>query len=107
GIDAVRRDLESLPPWGLTTLRDPLDPQAYRALLLGAEIGLLPYRRKPYRARSSGVLAELLASGVPVLVPAGTWLSRQLAPAMRQHFREIRQRSHGFGISQTQDPRIE
>ncbi|MBV9123088.1 MAG: hypothetical protein JO112_07010, partial [Planctomycetes bacterium] len=40
-------------------------------------------------ARSSGILAESLAAGLPVLVPAGTWLSRQIVDPIYRHRLEL------------------
>ncbi|HUY35692.1 MAG TPA: glycosyltransferase, partial [Pirellulales bacterium] len=37
-----------------------------------------PFDRRCYRAGSSGTLAEALAAGCPAVVPAGTWMARQL-----------------------------
>jgi hypothetical protein len=56
---------------------EPMLQDEYEKLLLNSHIILLPYDQINYSARSSGILAESLASGIPVLVPAGTWLSRQ------------------------------
>ena len=49
--------------------------------MLSSDITILPYDRTSYGTRSSGVLVESLAAGIPVIVPAGTWLSRQLLTA--------------------------
>lgn len=64
----------------------PLSTQAYRDYLLNAQIGLLLHDREIYRDRCSGVLVELLTAGIPVVVPAGTWMADQLAePSARYH----------------------
>lgn len=57
----------------------PLSRDAYRDLIRQADIGLFVYDARRYHARASGVLTEMLAAGVPVLVPAGCWLSDQVA----------------------------
>jgi hypothetical protein len=57
----------------------PLSRDAYRDLIQQADIGLFVYDARRYHARASGVLTEMLAAGVPVLVPAGCWLSDQVA----------------------------
>jgi len=46
----------------------------YWTLLSDADLVLLPYDRVAYGPRSSGILAESLALGVPALVPAGCWM---------------------------------
>ncbi len=63
----------------------PLDTQDYRRLIVGSDIGLLLYDRKGYQARCSGVLAEMLSAGIPVLVPAGCWLAEQISEEVYGH----------------------
>jgi len=77
-IIAARKDLQTLAGQGLTLLGEALTPEQYRGLLHSGDLALLPYDRQAYRARSSGILAEVLAAGIPAIVPAGTWLARQL-----------------------------
>jgi hypothetical protein len=60
-------------------LPHPLQPDDYARAIKDAYIGLLLYNADVYFARCSGVLAELLAAGVPVIVPAGGWLAEQIA----------------------------
>ncbi len=67
----------------------PLDLAAYTALVRSAGIGLLLYDSARYYARCSGVLLELLCSAVPVIVPAGCWLSEQIAEANQSHLDEL------------------
>jgi hypothetical protein len=65
-------------PRGVVELLDrPLSSEQYAALLLSGDINLLLYDRDNYYARSSGILVESLAAGMPVVVPAGSWLARQ------------------------------
>lgn len=59
-------------------IETPLASHEYWDILLASGVNLLLYDRQNYYARSSGILAESLAAGVPVLVPAGTWMSRQI-----------------------------
>ena len=73
-----RAGLACFPSSMVALYDEPLSAAAYKDLLLGSDITLLPYERNAYRTRSSGILAESLAAGIPVIVPAGTWLSRQL-----------------------------
>jgi hypothetical protein len=51
----------------------------YENLLLNSGVIILPYDPMNYFARSSGILAEALTVGIPVIVPEGSWLSRQFA----------------------------
>jgi len=80
----ARAELDCFPPSMVTLYNEPLSSDGYKDLLLHSDITLLPYDRIDYSARSSGILAESLAAGIPVIVPAGTWLSRQLPPALIQ-----------------------
>ena len=58
----------------------PLPLDDYVQLLRGSDLGLLLYDATRYYARCSGVLLEMLCAGVPVLVPAGSWLAEQVEP---------------------------
>lgn len=66
-------------------IESPLSSSEYWSILLASGANLLPYDRQNYYARSSGVLAESLAAGVPVVVPAGTWMSRQIVDEVYRH----------------------
>lgn len=77
----ARGQLESFPESMVMLYKQALSTTDYKALLLSSGITILPYDRTSYGARSSGVLVESLAAGIPVIVPAGTWLSRQLLTA--------------------------
>jgi len=75
----ARTQLQSLPPaYGVTLLTEPLSSDAYFRLLLAADVVVIPYDAAAYRARSSGVFAEALAAGKPVIVPEGTWMADEL-----------------------------
>ena len=77
---AARKQLGSLPPnCRVKLLTEPLTSEAYRQLLLGADIVVIPYDAEAYSARSSGVFAEALSAGKPVIVPAGTWMAGELS----------------------------
>ena len=77
----ARGQLESFPEPVVSLYKQALSTADYKALLLSSAITILPYDRTNYGARSSGVLVESLAAGIPAVVPAGTWLSRQLLMA--------------------------
>jgi glycosyltransferase involved in cell wall biosynthesis len=87
---AGRRRLEKFPSDKVEMLTDPLTPTEYESLLLSGDVSLLPYSAANYYARSSGTLAESLAAGIPVVVPAGTWLSAQFADAVERHRLAVR-----------------
>jgi hypothetical protein len=77
-IAAAREQLRSYASTAITLLEEPLSSSAYRRLLHSGGLILLPYDRPAYRWRSSGILVEALAAGIPPVVPADTWLARQL-----------------------------
>ncbi len=52
--------------------------QDHYARLLAADIVLMPYQQYRYIARASGIFAEAVACGLPVVVPKLTWMSQQL-----------------------------
>lgn len=59
----------------------PLTLQAYRATFERTDVVLLPYRPDAYAERSSGVLMEAIAAGLPSLVTRGGWMEATLARA--------------------------
>lgn len=71
------------PPTGveLVGVDGPLSPTDYYRLVASTDIGLFPYDESRYRNASSGTLAEAIAAGIPVIVPADTWLADQVDPA--------------------------
>lgn len=82
----ARAQLETFPRDKVTLLMEPLNSQEYARLIVESDIILLPYDREIYYAGSSGILAEALAAGVPVVVPQGLWMTRQLMePVFHYH----------------------
>ncbi len=80
----ARGQLEHLArkkPGAVELFKEPLTSEQYRDLLLSGDINLLLYDASNYYARSSGILVESLSAGMPVIVPSGSWLSRQFQPA--------------------------
>ncbi|WP_375287909.1 glycosyltransferase [Sphingomonas sp.] len=54
------------------TIDETLDDDAYRRLIVGSDVVLLPYRPENYAVRGSGIIAEALAAGRIILGSAGT-----------------------------------
>ncbi|MFT7620319.1 MAG: hypothetical protein ACI97A_003976 [Planctomycetota bacterium] len=80
----------------------PLSAEDYASLLGRADIGLLLYDSERYFSRCAGVLVEMLTVGVPVVVPAGCWLSEQIAPEIFAHLKLMWQQSktaHGVALA--------
>lgn len=73
----------------LRTVRHPLDATAYHDFIRQTDIGLFLYDSRRYFARASGILGEMLAAGIPAIVPAGCWLGDQICPQMYEHVESI------------------
>lgn len=81
-----------------------LDQEQYARLVCGSDIGLLLYDARRYHDRCSGVLLEMLVAGVPVVVPARSWLSEQIAAANHAWLRECAAALRAAGRLQRQQP---
>jgi glycosyltransferase involved in cell wall biosynthesis len=78
--DALRRQLQrSAPAARLDAAVGPVSAERYADQLLRSDIAFLPYSWQRYAIRTSGVFAEALACGLPVVVPDNSWMSDQLA----------------------------
>ncbi|NDV24956.1 glycosyltransferase family 4 protein [Desulfovibrio sp. JC022] len=77
-VITAREQLEVFFSEKVQLIKSPLSSHDYELFLSQSSIVLLPYDRGSYNARSSGILVEALANGIPVIVPAGSWLSRQI-----------------------------
>jgi hypothetical protein len=66
-----------------------LDLESYAKLLRSSDIGLLLYDGERYFDRCSGVLLEMLSSGIPVVVPAASWLSAQIAMVNQRYLAQV------------------
>ena len=76
----VQRAHRALRGSGATLIEHALPPAAYAALLAEADLLLLPYNGATYGDRSSGILAEGLALGIPAIIPAGGWMEWAAGP---------------------------
>ncbi len=83
GIAAARDTLGATA--NVELLCEPLEDAEYARHLARTHLVLLPYQADRYVARTSGILAEAIHAGVPLVVPDGTWMSEQL-------------RRHGAGV---------
>jgi glycosyltransferase involved in cell wall biosynthesis len=54
----------------------PLSPEDYTAWLSEGSVVLAPYDPDAYSVRSSGVFAEALACGLPVITSCGSWMDQ-------------------------------
>ncbi len=62
---------------GLEILSSTLDSEAFSRQFAGA-VTLQPYLVDEFADRISGITLDALAAGSPVVVPAGTWMARQV-----------------------------
>lgn len=65
----------------LTLIERSLPPDDYLGLIGSADLLLLPYEGLAYGPRSSGILAEARAMGVPAIVPADCWMAHAVGPS--------------------------
>lgn len=100
GIAEARAELKSHSEKSVTVIEQALSSDEYRKTLCRSDLLLLLYEPERYRMRSSGVLIEALAAGIPVLVQAGSWLARQLTPLREAHLREYRAQADEAGPAQ-------
>ncbi|HVC94400.1 MAG TPA: glycosyltransferase [Pirellulales bacterium] len=78
-VEPVLAELARRPRPQVTLLHGPLTSAEYQRQLTQADVVLVPYEPRAYVARSSGILAEALAAGIPAIVPDGTWMAEQIA----------------------------
>jgi glycosyltransferase involved in cell wall biosynthesis len=62
----------------VTIIDKPMSLSEYNIVLNSADIALFPYEIIPYRKRNSGVFAEAVAYGKPVIATRGTWMAEQV-----------------------------
>lgn len=74
-IQKANRELRRYVGVSLTLIEESLEPDAFNSLLASADIILLPYNGPAYGQRSSGLLGEALALGIPLVVPSNTWMA--------------------------------
>lgn len=67
----------------------PLPEDQYVRLVRNADIGLLLYDGRSYASRRAGIFGEFLASGAPVICPAGTWMADQLQAANASYLTQL------------------
>ncbi len=73
----------------IVIVRHPLAVREYAQLICQSQVGLFLHDQDRYFARCSGTLVELLGAGVPVIVPAGCWLSEQIAEPVYSHLDQL------------------
>jgi glycosyltransferase involved in cell wall biosynthesis len=74
-LQRAHRRLQAMESDGVGLLELALEPNAYATLLASADLLLLPHDATAYGPRSSNILAEALAQGIPTIVPGGCWMA--------------------------------
>ena len=77
----------SPPPVSLVP--HPLSTEKYLKFVREANIGLFLYDSDCYHSRCSGILVEMLSAGVPVIVPAGSWLAEQISESVSEYQHQL------------------
>ena len=80
-LQRAHRELQAFSGPDLCLIESALTTADYWSLLAGADLVLLPYDAAAYGPRSSGILVESLALGLPALVPAGCWMEHAGGPS--------------------------
>jgi glycosyltransferase involved in cell wall biosynthesis len=62
----------------VSVIREAMTLPDYYSAVNSTDISLFPYEVVPYRKRTSGVFAEAVAYGKPVVVTPGTWMAEQI-----------------------------
>lgn len=74
-LQAVPSDL----PTNATLVEGKLDNDQFMQLFIDSDIVVLPYSAEAFRKRTSGLLIDALACGLPAVVVEGTWLAGHVA----------------------------
>jgi|GEM_PF-4440828 len=77
--------LGALPSQPIVIQRHPLEMAEYLRVLRESDIALLLYDPEVFYDRCSGILVEMLSSGTPVIVSAGSWLAGQIEEEIQEH----------------------
>jgi hypothetical protein len=88
----AKTQLDYLPSDKIQLFLKPLSMEEYSNLLLNSSIIVLPYDPLNYYARSSGIVAEALTVGIPVIVPSGSWLSRQFTQKIYEYHLSLKKK---------------
>ena len=80
--------LDRLELPNVTLWKGFLSEREYHETLSNADVILLPYSREVYYAGTSGICAEALAMGIPIITTQDTWMSDQVARGGGLTFRD-------------------
>jgi glycosyltransferase involved in cell wall biosynthesis len=79
-FDRAREALEQARASGqsIKLVEDRLSREDYASLVAAMDVVIIPYTSHEYRESTSGIFAEAVATGKPVVVPAETWMAAEL-----------------------------
>ena len=98
----AKSELVSLQDDGVELIEGPFDSNEYENLINQADILLVPYDENNYYARSSGIFAEGIFAGIPILYPTKTWMGRELLEENKKHVYLLEQSIPGENWNETQ-----
>jgi glycosyltransferase involved in cell wall biosynthesis len=75
----------------VSMVEGPFASDAYLSLINNADIILLPYNSDAYYARSSGIYAEALAAGIPVVARDQSWMSQEMLRINQAYYAQLLQ----------------
>lgn len=81
----AKSELALMSADGVDLLSGPFDSDQYSDLINTSDMLLVPYDHNNYYARSSGIFAEALKAGVPVVFPKKSWMGRELLKQYIHH----------------------
>ena len=87
-ILAARSELE-VEMDNVTILSEAMSPDEYRNVVLNSDAVLIPYDVHEYQRRTSGIFAECMAAGIPVIIPSGSWMMLQLNQVMKNYHDQL------------------
>jgi glycosyltransferase involved in cell wall biosynthesis len=57
---------------------DAMTPEDYESFVQNCDVILIPYLLSYYHSQTSGIYADALGLGIPVVVSSGTWMAKEL-----------------------------
>ncbi|WP_089729184.1 hypothetical protein [Candidatus Thiosymbion oneisti] len=86
----VAKAVLAAEPNGLVDLLDgPFESREYTNLVNQADILLMPYDAGNYYARSSGIFAEAIVTGIPFVAADKSWMSQELFEVNQTYYRDL------------------
>jgi glycosyltransferase involved in cell wall biosynthesis len=83
----AKRLLQDSRPDLVELVEGPFNQREYAALAQRMDVLLIPYYARQYSARSSGVLAEAIAAGIPSVAPARTSMAALVESFRQAHLK--------------------